>query len=598
MKKIFVDLDNTLTDFSKQLADLLGKKLDRTWDFGNDHKVWKKIDEAGEKFWSEMKWMPDGKELWDAVKEYKPTILTAPSRHQSSKTGKKAWLKENLPDVPYIIEEKKYKYADKDAILIDDRDKNIKEWKEAGGIAIHHKDSESSIKQLKEIMKDKEKDAGYSPYLISTPKDGGEYYTLRIPKDVRPPAEGVNLNIDGIDLVVFTVSTPKDIAKGRGGPVADNMMENGIGWSVNCLPKGHEYIQRKNMPRRISTMLDDVADKLEAMGRTKEAFHVDRIADKWEEFLKSQKAPGGVAVMDAPVQNKGPRRPFFPDTKLVNLAKQTLTDLKDQKASIIKAKIDELVSTYTDDPDLIPKKETLMRAAESYSPDVGSLISSLLGLSYENKSLNKMREIESEMSRLSRKIVPRSGFTQTEINPFKTQAPPAPVKKDPFKSMVWASAGKVDLSSLSEPHRKIVQVCLNRVAQVITKEAGVEPGFLNYLVNLIDYIRRDKRTSQDIADKIMYGKERWPIVSPDQKRALAVAWKNALNRVAKTPGEILDIVKSFGLNSKEIEVLPFDLEMWGRMTGLPVTQFIAEINEASKPAAQSPPGDNRNPVVL
>ena len=87
--KIFVDLDNTLTDFDKQLAELLNKKLIRGWDFGNDPEIWKKIDDAGTKFWSEMDFMPDGQELWNFIKKFNPTVLTAPSRHPSSKKGNK-----------------------------------------------------------------------------------------------------------------------------------------------------------------------------------------------------------------------------------------------------------------------------------------------------------------------------------------------------------------------------------------------------------------------------------------------------------------------------------------------------------------------------
>lgn len=158
MTKIYVDMDSVLTDFEKQLAELLDRPLERGWDFGNDPKVWSKISKAGEDFWVSMKWMPDGRELWDAVKKYDPTILSAPTRHPSSVSGKKKWLKENLPGVPYIIESKKEQYAEKDAILIDDREKNIKKWEDAGGIGILYKNADSTIKKLGEIMS-KEKNA-------------------------------------------------------------------------------------------------------------------------------------------------------------------------------------------------------------------------------------------------------------------------------------------------------------------------------------------------------------------------------------------------------------------------------------------------------
>ena len=153
--KIYVDMDGVLTDFDKKLADLLEKTLDRGWDFGNDPKVWKKITEAGKSFWADMVWMPDGRKLWDAVKKHDPMILSAPTRHPSSVEGKKEWLKSNLPGVPFIIDQKKEKYADKNSVLIDDREKNIRKWEDAGGIGILHKDAESSLKKLSEVMSKK-----------------------------------------------------------------------------------------------------------------------------------------------------------------------------------------------------------------------------------------------------------------------------------------------------------------------------------------------------------------------------------------------------------------------------------------------------------
>jgi 5'(3')-deoxyribonucleotidase len=141
-----VDLDSVLTDFNKALSNLLGKPVKE--DFGNDPKIWAVITKAGERFWSKMNWMPDGRELWEAIEIYKPTILSAPSRHKDSIIGKKEWLKNNLPDVPYIIDQDKASHAGKDSILIDDREKNIKKWEEAGGIGILHKDAKSTIDKL------------------------------------------------------------------------------------------------------------------------------------------------------------------------------------------------------------------------------------------------------------------------------------------------------------------------------------------------------------------------------------------------------------------------------------------------------------------
>jgi len=84
----------------------------------------------------------------------------------------------------------------------------------------------------------------YSKFLSHTPASGGQYYVLEIPKEATPPKLGTNLNINGNKVVVFDVSTPEDIAKGRGSPVAKYMIANGIGWRVNCLLEGHEYLKK------------------------------------------------------------------------------------------------------------------------------------------------------------------------------------------------------------------------------------------------------------------------------------------------------------------------------------------------------------------
>lgn len=147
-------MDGVLTDFDRQLSNVLNKPSKGGNSFLST-EVWKKIEKAGEEFWSEMPWIAGGKRLWDYVARYNPTILTAPARHEDSKTGKRKWLKNNLPGVPYIIETKKEIYAEPSAILIDDREKNIKKWNEAGGTGILHKDYDNTIKKIEEIMSKK-----------------------------------------------------------------------------------------------------------------------------------------------------------------------------------------------------------------------------------------------------------------------------------------------------------------------------------------------------------------------------------------------------------------------------------------------------------
>lgn len=154
MAKIFCDMDSVLTDFIGQLGKILHKDLPPDYSFGNDPKVWKMVEEAGESFWEDMVWMSDGKELWRAISKYNPTILSAPTRHESSKIGKRAWIKRELPKgTTLIMDSDKGKYAKKGYVLIDDRVKNIKEWEEAGGIGILHKNAKGTIKELDRVLK-------------------------------------------------------------------------------------------------------------------------------------------------------------------------------------------------------------------------------------------------------------------------------------------------------------------------------------------------------------------------------------------------------------------------------------------------------------
>jgi hypothetical protein len=94
--------------------------------------------------------MPDGKELWNYIKKYNPTLLSAPSRDPQSRWGKRIWVKKNIPGTPLILAaaNKKKNYSKRNSILIDDRVSNINEWNAEGGIGIFHVNTENTIKQL------------------------------------------------------------------------------------------------------------------------------------------------------------------------------------------------------------------------------------------------------------------------------------------------------------------------------------------------------------------------------------------------------------------------------------------------------------------
>ena len=74
-----------------------------------------------------MDWMSDGRQLWDYIKSYNPTLLSSPSRSDHSRLGKRIWRKRNLPSTKLVLAQaiKKQNYANPNSILIDDRTSNI-----------------------------------------------------------------------------------------------------------------------------------------------------------------------------------------------------------------------------------------------------------------------------------------------------------------------------------------------------------------------------------------------------------------------------------------------------------------------------------------
>ena len=151
--KIYLDIDGVLVDFDGGFKKLTGQyPNDFERKYGTE-EFWRQIPTDTTKFWKELEWMPDGKQLFQYTEKYKPTLLSAPSKAQTSKQGKREWRDINIPGVKLILKGAKFKheYAKPNHILIDDRADNIERWISAGGIGIEHFDAVSTIKKLKQL---------------------------------------------------------------------------------------------------------------------------------------------------------------------------------------------------------------------------------------------------------------------------------------------------------------------------------------------------------------------------------------------------------------------------------------------------------------
>jgi hypothetical protein len=65
------------------------------------------------------------------------------------------WLETHKINFPVnLVPGKRHKknYANPNSLLIDDTEQNISQWREAGGVAIHHEDVISTLNILKSLL--------------------------------------------------------------------------------------------------------------------------------------------------------------------------------------------------------------------------------------------------------------------------------------------------------------------------------------------------------------------------------------------------------------------------------------------------------------
>ena len=152
---IYCDMDGVLVDFDKQFEKASGGVPPREYEEKNGKEAfWNLIDnENGVGFWVGMPWMPNGKQLWEYIKPNTPMLLSSPSRSESSRLGKRLWVRNNLPGTKLILANSynKKNYADSNNILIDDRPSNVDQWKAAGGIGILFISTAQTIEELKKL---------------------------------------------------------------------------------------------------------------------------------------------------------------------------------------------------------------------------------------------------------------------------------------------------------------------------------------------------------------------------------------------------------------------------------------------------------------
>ena len=155
--KIYCDMDGVLCDFITGIMDTLHIAREPNQD--EIEEFLGTLEGSSVDWWAGLDWQPGGKKLWGLLSQLNTEILTAcPSQckmQPNVKKGKKKWCKKNLKistGVNVTTRRGKVRFVGERHILIDDYIKNVNEWKQAGGIAIHHRTPRQTAKELKDII--------------------------------------------------------------------------------------------------------------------------------------------------------------------------------------------------------------------------------------------------------------------------------------------------------------------------------------------------------------------------------------------------------------------------------------------------------------
>lgn len=162
--KVFLDLDDTLADTSKEIEKQFSYKnygintsiFKKNIRLIKDLWLWQKI-KNNPKFWEELPKREMAQEIYEEALKITQTceniyILTAlpklifkkdSLKFKIAAENKIKWVKKHFQEIPeenilvvHAIDKKKYAINnDKKSVLFDDSVKNVKEWKDSGGIA-------------------------------------------------------------------------------------------------------------------------------------------------------------------------------------------------------------------------------------------------------------------------------------------------------------------------------------------------------------------------------------------------------------------------------------------------------------------------------
>jgi hypothetical protein len=160
IEDIYCDMDQVLVNFLLGTRLALGKEFN-DFSLGHDSQKWAMLRDVPD-FWRKLPWMPGARAIWDRIKHKDPHILSAcPNWHDAPTCWqeKTDWCASELSLPDYRVKlvmarTDKRLFATNGNVpnlLIDDHPGNVYEWRERGGIAIHHHTVPETLIELSKL---------------------------------------------------------------------------------------------------------------------------------------------------------------------------------------------------------------------------------------------------------------------------------------------------------------------------------------------------------------------------------------------------------------------------------------------------------------
>jgi hypothetical protein len=148
-RQLYLDCDGVLADFDKGATAILGLPPTAYEKRHGPARFWRKLAEAPD-FYFGLPLMPDAMHLFEAVRHLDPIILTGLPQGNWAAGQKVRWAARYFPATRIIttLARDKRDHCREGDVLVDDQLRHARLWREAGGIFVHHRNAEATLREL------------------------------------------------------------------------------------------------------------------------------------------------------------------------------------------------------------------------------------------------------------------------------------------------------------------------------------------------------------------------------------------------------------------------------------------------------------------